>query len=147
MSHWYSCKFNSSFHQNSCPSNDCLNCRNSSVSQSNLEYQWNHRTRLTHNTISWGSHSTANITEHKCCLLVQSVCFALADGKHSEGSQGQKDYAFLKCHLSLKLDYNKQIKRQGHCENNLKRFFFLSIKPEWGNTPSRWPFPIIWLLS
>lgn len=68
------------------------------------------------------------------------------------GSQGQKDYAFFKCHLSPKLDYNKQIKRQEHCENNSKRFFFLPINPEWGNTSSRWPFPImatfkIWLPS
>lgn len=46
-------------------------------------------------------------------MLSRLFVFPLAKGKHSsQGSKGQRDCAFLKCHLSLKLDYNKQIKRK-----------------------------------
>lgn len=97
------------------------NCHNSSTFQSSgISMRPQNQTHTQDHFLR--KSSTANITEHECRLVV--LLFFFSWWETFRGLSSPKGCAFLKCHLSLKLDYNKQIKRQEHSENNLKRFFF-----------------------
>ena len=127
----------SNFHQNSCPPDARFNCCNCSCP---VQWKVNETADPDSHTTRFPEEASPQLTPLNPSAVCESSPFVFLQ---LMGSRGQKDYACLKCHLSPKLDYNKQIKRQEHCENNLKRFFFLSINPEQSNTSSRRPFPIM----